>query len=557
MPIVLGVLALFLATQYGRALSLPFISDDYVILEKTSRSSFLRLWSTSDLLFGWYRPWSRELHYWVLQRLVGLRPLLYHLTSFGLWLAVMALYAVLVRDLRGLRVSLVATAAVAAAAAWGAPLLWVASAQELWMLLFSLLALLAFHRGRPAWSTAFVALALLSKETAAGLPALALAHAWWIKRRPLARAFLESAPWWGGLGVWAAAHPVLGERLFHPEFGIAERASRPATLLLWGKTMLAWVNLETWPRPSGGWPNALLAGLPGVVLLGGLAAFGASLASPPRTEPERPGDAKRRPNPVAFATAWAIVGSLPLIVPSIGWHSYYGLWGALGAWMALAGLVAARRALAIGLVAALALLRSVFAETPSWDRSTEIFQLRAAFFMRLMSESLADLYPRLPSHARLYFARVPRDVGFTAGNGFALRLWYRDSTLRAGYYSEYEPRRRDEPAGRDYFFRYDSVRTWVEVVHGAEDVASGRAANPRWEGDHRDLARLLGMKADWSGAASEFAKLAAAAPANPEYAVNLAYCLERGGDSLAAALWFARADSLRNTTSQRKSARAP
>ena len=61
--VVVG-LGLFLASAYADAWSIPFINDDYIFLDKTRGASFLSLWAPKALAFHWYRPWSRELHYW-------------------------------------------------------------------------------------------------------------------------------------------------------------------------------------------------------------------------------------------------------------------------------------------------------------------------------------------------------------------------------------------------------------------------------------------------------------------------------------------------------------
>ena len=163
-------------------------------------------------------------------------------------------------------------------------------------------------------------------------------------------------------------------------------------------------------------------------------------------------------------------------------------------------------------------------------------------------------HPDVPPHSRLYFARVPRNIGWVAGNGPAFRVWYRDSTISGGYYSYYRARRPGEPLGRDFFFRFDSSGTWVEVAKGEEDVAAARARNRGWEADHRELALLLGGASDWNGAAEELVKLAEASPENFEYPLNAAVCYERLGDSLVAARLYTRAASLPGATPKVKAA---
>jgi len=246
---------------------------------------------------------------------------------------------------------------------------------------------------------------------------------------------------------------------------------------------------------------------------------------------------------MAFGVTWMLVGWAPLLMPSLGWHAYYALLGCLGAWLVLGTWLARRPAPALALVVALALIRPVRAETPSLDWGSEWYQRRAAEFVRAMRADLMRQHPRLPSHSRLYFVRVPSNVGFLAGNAPALRVWYGDPTLQGGFYKAYRPRGPEEPRGPDLFFRFDSTGTWVEVMPGAEDVARARAGDPRWEKDHVTLATTFAGAGDWPRAAGEYAKLAAAAPDSADYVHDAAVSFESAGDSLAAAEWWARAAS--------------
>src|SRR5262249_38064288 len=137
---------------------------------------FAAVWAARDLLFHYYRPWSRELHYWALQGLFGARELPFHLASGALWLAVMALYHALARRLLSPVAATGATAAVAALDAWTVPIVWPAGAQDSWVLLWGLLLLHAMMARRDAFACVALALALLSKETAVMLPAIAAAY---------------------------------------------------------------------------------------------------------------------------------------------------------------------------------------------------------------------------------------------------------------------------------------------------------------------------------------------------------------------------------------------
>src|SRR5438477_13219240 len=87
---VAALLALLLATQYGNAIHGPFVGDDYVFIQKMRGAGFGLVWSVvrpERLPFHYYRPWSRELHYWALLKLFGTRVVPFHLASLGLGLA--------------------------------------------------------------------------------------------------------------------------------------------------------------------------------------------------------------------------------------------------------------------------------------------------------------------------------------------------------------------------------------------------------------------------------------------------------------------------------------
>jgi tetratricopeptide (TPR) repeat protein len=309
------------------------------------------------------------------------------------------------------------------------------------------------------------------------------------------------------------------------------------------------VNLEAWPAPETGWGPTLLRGLPGVAALAALALVGLrdmrpAGGAPAARDRTSAGPARAALRVRGLALCWGLLGSLPLFLPSIGWHAYYGLFGAFGVWLLVMHGLSRRPRLALALIGALAVLRPLRADTPSWDWASDAYQRRAGHFLGALRDDLLRQRPALPRHARLYFAQVPRNIGWVAGNGPALRVWYRDSTLVGGYYSYYRPRGAGEPAGPDYFFRFDSLGKWVEVVKGAEDVRAARERNPAWEPDHAELARLLGHAGDWAGAAAELGKLADAVPGDFQYPLNAAVCYERLGDSTAAARWYARAAAL-------------
>jgi hypothetical protein len=558
---IAALIAAYGALQYSFVFALPFVSDDYTILDKVGRTGFAALWTAAHPLWNWYRPWSRELHFWTLVRLFGVHELPFHVASFALWVGVLAAYFALVRRFAGAAAAVIAAAGAATLAAWASALSWVAGVQELWMLLFALLYLHACAGRRAAAALLALAGALLSKETAAVLPAIALLYALVLDReRPLA-ALRRVAPQLVMVALWAALHPFLRARLaVHAAAPGAGGGPSPVTVAL--RTVLSVVNLDQWPEPEIGWPGALIPALPGIVLLVAGAKWmmrrtpppapGAS-APPARSEPGAPAAPRATPggapSPRAaalFAIGWAALGALPLFAPGVGWLSYYALLAALGAWAAIAVGLARRPRLALGTVAVVAALQPVHAATPSYEWASDYYQRRAAYFVGRLRQDLLARHPALPAGARLFFTRVPNGTGI--GQPWfdpAFRVWYRDSTITGGFYQRYVPRRADEPPDRDYFFRCDdSAFVWVEVVKGAEDVGRERRANARWEGDHRELALLLGNAGDWKGASGEIEKLMREFPADPQYPRNLSLCLGSLGDTLGMRRQLRRADSL-------------
>jgi hypothetical protein len=544
----LGLLALFLLTQYGDVRSVPFINDDYMFLDKTRDAAFGSLWEPKALAFHWYRPWSRELHYWTLQKLFGAREAPFHVASLALALAALGGFAALVRRLAGPRVALIAVAGWASLAAWAVPLIWVAGVQDLWMLVFAFLCIGAASAGWKWAGAAALLLALLSKESAVVLPAIAVAFEMLVSRRSLKEALRRTAPLWIVTVAWAFFHPLLGGRLWHPLLDAVPPAPRPPLAQVLARTFLLPLNLDAWPAPGSGWGSVLVRGVVGAALLAGLVVLAQRVGRRRSAGAPPPSGIGR------FGVAWALIGWLPILMPGLGWHNYYALLGAAGAWLAAAVALARVPAAAIGLVALLALLRAGRAETPSLDWGSESYQRRAASFIEYMRSDLQRRHPTLPFHSRLYFVRVPSNVGFLTGDGPALRVWYGDPTLRAGYYPSYRLRAALEPGGQDFFFRFDSTQGWVEVVRGRENVKEARRLDPRWALDHEMLAQTLARGGDWRTAAAEYQKLADAESLRVEFAYNAAVCHETLGDSARAAVWYARAAALPGADAEARAA---
>jgi len=528
-----AALTAFLASQYAYVLRLPFINDDYVFLDVTRAAPFSSLWVPGRLVWLWYRPWSRELHYWTLQHCFDTDVAAWHVTSLALWLVLMLLYFALARRISGDRAAAVSTAGVAAVAAWGLPMVWIAGVQDLWMMTFALGALGAFERGRTVVATLLFVLALLSKETAALLPLAAFVLAWRVRGQPVARAALRTAPLLVTAALWAALHPLLGGRLWGDVVPPPPPVQGAGPLYVAARTLLATLNIDRVPKPEFGWGSPLLMGAVGAVCLAGFVLLSLRLV----------GEARRGPAPglTAFAVAWVVAGWAPLFGPWVGWHAYYGLFGMLGAWLLLGSWLARRGGVALAAVVALALLRALQAATVSHDWGDEWYQKRAGEFLGFMRHDLQAKVPAPAPHSRFFFVDVPSAVGFLQGNGPALRVWYGDSTLSGGLFSSYHMRPAGVPPGPDRFFRFDSAGGWIEVHRGAEDVARERTTDRLWREDHERLAIALSGGDDSDGAAAEYAKLARAFPDSANYVYNAGVAAMIAGDSVAGRSWLARA----------------
>jgi hypothetical protein len=533
---VLLLALLFAATQYAGVLTVPFVGDDYFSLDKTRDASFAVVWAPQALVSHFYRPWSREGHYWVLQRLFGLRVEPYHAVSVGLWAGIMALYFALVRRLTGGRVAALATAAAMTLAGWGVLLVWTQGAEDLWMMLFALACFHAVLRGRMAWAGVAQLLALLSKETAALLPLMVFVLEWRVLRRTPGEAARRAAPLALVAVVWAALHPLLGGRLWWPRFDAVLPGLHPPLARIAASTLLAVVNLHALPAPETGWAGGLRTALPGVAGVLALAAWGL-FAGGGREDAHR-GVGTRRV--AIFGVAWALLGWAPLLMPTVAWHPYPVLFGALGAWFALAVALARAPWPALALVSALAVTRAGLAATPSADWGTEWFQLRAARFSEAAHGEWRRLRPVLPPHSRVFLSGLPGGTGLLPGGEESppLRVWYRDRTLRAATWERYAPRAAGDSLGEDVFLRFDFDGGWREVMRSAEHWRTDEGRAPPWRADHERLAIALSRGGDWAAAADEYMKLASGFPAEASYPYYAGLALAAQGDSVRAVDWI-------------------
>lgn len=539
LAVVIASLAVFIVILYADTLSLSYANDDYLFLDKVRDASFGSLWQPANLVSGYYRPLSREVHFWTLFHLFGANPTPARLVNLALWLGIMTLYFLFVRRVGGTRTAAVATGGLAVLAAWGSPLTWPAGAQDLWMLLFALIFLHAFARGRRVQAIVALGAALLSKETAVVLPALAAFHVVAIERRSFLDAAKRSAGLWGLVLVWALLHPSIGGRPWSPsgpQFTPGAHAPLGWPALF---RVLAMLNLDHPFQPDHGWPRAIGFGIAIAAVIAGMVAWvarGPELLTPARRV-------------VAFGMVWWIAAWTPALLPSLGWHSYYGLLGMMGGWLALGVVLARRMVWGVALIAAVAMLRPASTDTFSNDWGTENYERRAAIITGQLESGLRRLHSSFPRHSRIFVANLPGGIGLLAGPGDSpmLRVWYSDSTLRVWPFSQYTKRAPHDTLGRDFFLATDSTFSWVEYHKGPESLDLAHARTAMWLAGANQLAGLFVASEEWDAARVQYEKVSQVDPGYYGSAQNIGVCWLNLGDSERAAFWFERARSIKDS----------
>ena len=532
--ILASVLVLFAVVAYNRNLGLTFIGDDYVFLDRALREPFTAIASPSNTDFGWYRPWSRDLHFWALARLTDLSPLAFRMVGVALWTVALSLYFSIAAEASAWPAALLATLGVASLALWGTPLLWISGSQDLWMLVFAMSALKLHARGRSGFAALAFALALLSKETAAVMPMIFVAWSFFVARSKLGEALRRAFPSLGVLLIWLVVHPTLRSRFLSHHSPSPEAAVQPHGPALFARAAGALINLDRLPSPL----DPLATWVTPVVLSTLILILGGAWLLRRRASTS----ASSSDSSASFrlGATWTMLGTAPVFLPTVGWHAYYVCLGTLGAWLVLGSLLARRPVIGLAVIGALALLRGAQVETPSWDWGDVWYQRRASQVVSAIHAELKGLHPTLPHHTRIYFGRIPNNVGLVAGKSPAVRVWYRDSTLSSDFFSSYRARAAGEAAGPDLFFRFDSLRAIVPVGDTGEPVPLAMRRNPEWLSDQLKLAYLFLEKGDPAAAGRQF-ELIAQAPGQEDAILFAGVCWREAGDGARAESLFVAA----------------
>ena len=278
-----------------------------------------------------------------------------------------------------------------------------------------------------------------------------------VERKRAIDALRRTAPFWAFTLAWLAVHPTLHARLLSGLPMTAEVEHRPPPLAILAKTILSTLNLDVFPRPQElDWGTVLRVLASTAVLAAGVAIATRARASvDPRENPGESSAALWR-----IAVAWTAIGWFPLLLPSIGWHAYYGCVGTMGAWLVFAQWLEHRRTVAIVVIVCLGLLRGAQANTLSWDWGNESYQQRAGSILSAIRDDLQRQHPTLPPHSRVYFTFLPNNIGLIAGRRPALRLWHSATTLDGGLHRACGPRAPLSPPGEDLSFASIPPLAW-------------------------------------------------------------------------------------------------
>jgi len=530
-----GVFAALTVFAYRYVLAIGFGNDDYLILDRVAIQRMGLDALHSPLIAGYWRPWSRELHFWLLARVFGMDSAAFHAANLLLWLAVLVSLLLLFRRLTDTRTAALAVGAAFATSAWGILLVWACCSQDLWMLLFGTLYLHALISERRIWAMAALAMALLSKETAALLLPLAV----WMQFTRFGWGALRPRVWAGSLLVvaaWVLAHPSLLAAGAAARFAPAVSDPRLSPPLA---HLLAPFNLEVIPRASEVGRAGLIEAAIWAVALGALAWAALRPGSEPGSEPQ----AGTR---LRLGLGWWAIAWSPFVISPHTWHSYYGVFGICAAWLVIATLLRRHAAVLALLVAAVAALRPMAARTYQPDWGTETFERRACERSERIRRQMLALYPRLPAQGRVFIAGVPSGSGLLTAPRYscAMHVWYRDGSVVLAGLSQFWTRPPDAPGGPDRFCVLDRALRLMPLADGAPSAPDSLRENPVWPVTEENVGALLSDAGEHGRAIAVFSRLAALYPDTARYAYDLGVIYDTHGDAERAGHWLDRADSV-------------
>jgi hypothetical protein len=461
---------------HATSLTAPFFADDYLFLDQVRLQSLPDAMGSADPLGNFFRPVSRQLHFWVFSRLGNESPLTFHLVNLALFSLAVALLFFIVRRLAGSLAAATAAGILALSYAADIPIRWASGSQDLWALATALAALLLYLHGRGWWAGLCLLLALLSKETVVFTPLIAVLlgrsgfGSWRVALRQSLPLWIAGAIWLALWFVTMATRAPATETLNANPLGILAAASQLLRVLLGLEWRTAEFGRQLMVLPP------LLALLPVV-----LAVFLIRVSSQ-----------GEKPALLPALAGWSLLAALPIAVVAATWSAYYYLF-ALAGLAALVGWavhrqprwVAAVVLVIAGWSAQAARQVDEFASGPGYWTAQSHVNLR--YYERATTQVatyLGDLkrqQPRVPATSTFFFSNIPGFIAWQSGDGPLVRWAYRDTSLRSYYLADItaEKARR----GPRYFFmgHRDRLVEWQETRDELMAVATGMTLAGREE----------------------------------------------------------------------------
>jgi hypothetical protein len=437
----LGALALVLLAAFALhagALRAPFFADDFLFLDQVRGRGLTDALTAPDPLGNFFRPIGRAFHFWAVARVGGESPALFHAANLGLALCSIALLFAIAKRLAGVRAAAIAAAFLALHHALDVPVLWASGSQDLLALAGALAAIALHQRGAGRLSAGALLVGLLSKETVALTPLVAIVVAR-APGEPWSRAVRKAVPLLVAVVVWAIVWLVTaGTRTGAATTLEANPAGIPAAIV---QLVRAALGIE-W-RADRPWA-VLTSAPPWVALALAAAAVACSRWGRARTSaPAALDDAGPRRARNA-GLVWAVCGALPVAPVAAIWSAYYFLFAIAGAGLALGGALARAPAwLAIVVVAALGAsadgarrLDEFATARGAWTAQSHVNRFYLDRAMRALERHLGAmkrLHPTLEPRTTVFFAGLPPFIAVQAADGPLVRWAWRDTSLRSYY----------------------------------------------------------------------------------------------------------------------------
>lgn len=435
--VLLGVLPLVLRSL-GAPLGEP-IADDFDYLYRALLTHERGFFDGFGSILYW-RPVGRQVYYLLLSPLIVAAPwIVPTLHAVLLGLAGLLIYRALRSQWSGPAAAVAATFPMLAEST-RMLLAWSSHFQDLGAILFAAVALHETARRRLGTALLAMLASLLCKELAAPV-ALLLP---WLPAAPLSRR--ERLRWSAAMAVlvlaWAAVYLVVarsaGLTTHHRYVSESANAIPIVARYAWAvwQSLRAAFSLAANPGPRDGMVG---------IALGAAAVFAiARFALVPQ--------ARRKMMSAlgwfGWGLAWFLLAAVTMVEVYPDWAPYRSVFGAVGLGIAIAALAAAAHPWLPALVVALRVAALGLSPGPPRDvhiapeESGAVFDFsRLVRLERIVSETRHLLQRELPTLApgsAVVIENLPRQAEYAYAGSRALRVWYRDTTLRLVRIGEFQ-----------------------------------------------------------------------------------------------------------------------